>query len=185
MRQAGTILGGCLTALGTAPLFAVLVLLLILPSPFLTPLFDEIRSLYLDRLKNTKPYSRQAFHEENSAAYEAEGLPPDDLVKLPSGADYEALVQGVGDRCGLTPRETEVLQLALLGQTIKEMAQNLYISEVTIKSHIGRILKKTGARNRTQLLSIILNAPRDIGSRGIGPAPAEPGSDSDRLDEES
>jgi DNA-binding NarL/FixJ family response regulator len=50
----------------------------------------------------------------------------------------------------LSPRETEVLRLLAWGQTNKEMARALAISEKTVKSHVSRILAKLGVQSRTQ-----------------------------------
>jgi len=51
---------------------------------------------------------------------------------------------------GLTAREGEVLALIADGLANREIARRLYISEVTVKSHINRIFAKTGVRDRAQ-----------------------------------
>lgn len=48
----------------------------------------------------------------------------------------------------LTPRELEVLQLVAKGATNAEIAEKLFISEVTVKTHISHILTKTQSRDR-------------------------------------
>jgi DNA-binding NarL/FixJ family response regulator len=48
----------------------------------------------------------------------------------------------------LTPRELEVLQLIGRGKTNSEIADELVISEVTVKSHVGHIFTKLGLRDR-------------------------------------
>jgi DNA-binding NarL/FixJ family response regulator len=50
----------------------------------------------------------------------------------------------------LTERETEVLQLLAQGQSNKEIARNLTVSEQTVKTHVSRILAKLGVQSRTQ-----------------------------------
>ncbi|MBF2004086.1 response regulator [Chlorogloeopsis fritschii PCC 9212] len=50
----------------------------------------------------------------------------------------------------LTPREKEVLRLIAIGATNKEIAQQLYISEGTVKNHVTNILNRLNLRDRTQ-----------------------------------
>ena len=51
---------------------------------------------------------------------------------------------------GLTAREVEVLALLASGLSNTEIAQRLYLSNATVKTHINRIFAKTGARDRAQ-----------------------------------
>ncbi len=55
---------------------------------------------------------------------------------------------------GLTPRELEVLQLMADGLSIKEMAERLFVSENTIKTHAARVFDKLGASRRTQAVQL-------------------------------
>ena len=60
-----------------------------------------------------------------------------------------------GDPCGvddLTPREAEVLKLIAAGQSNREIARTLYVSEATVKTHVNRIFAKTGSRDRVQAM---------------------------------
>lgn len=52
----------------------------------------------------------------------------------------------------LTKREKEVLQLVAEGLTNKEIADQLYISEVTVKIHVSNIFKKLKVKSRSQLI---------------------------------
>ncbi|HEX8962728.1 MAG TPA: response regulator [Rhodocyclaceae bacterium] len=54
----------------------------------------------------------------------------------------------------LTPRESEVLQLALAGHNNKEIGRALRISFRTVEIHRSRILRKTGASNMLELAKI-------------------------------
>ncbi|HET9168020.1 MAG TPA: response regulator transcription factor [Actinospica sp.] len=49
---------------------------------------------------------------------------------------------------GLTQREAEILTLVAQGLTNPEIAQRLYLSSHTVKTHINRIFAKTDSRNR-------------------------------------
>jgi DNA-binding NarL/FixJ family response regulator len=49
----------------------------------------------------------------------------------------------------LTRRESEVYGLLEEGRSNREIATTLYISEATVKVHVGHILEKLGVRSRT------------------------------------
>lgn len=56
----------------------------------------------------------------------------------------------VTKRLGLTRREQQLVQLVSLGLTNKEIAGRLYLSEQTVKNHLRRMFRKSGAADRLE-----------------------------------
>lgn len=80
-------------------------------------------------------------------------LGPGLIEKLMSGVSIsETVVESQPqDLSHLTPREQEVLRLISVGSTNREIAQQLYISEGTVKTHVTHLLNRLNLRNRSQL----------------------------------
>lgn len=57
----------------------------------------------------------------------------------------------------LTDRERQVLGLILAAKSNREIARQLGIEERTVKAHVGRLMRKTGADNRIELSMHALN----------------------------
>lgn len=57
---------------------------------------------------------------------------------------------------GITGRELEIIVEMAKGSTDREIAQKTLLAESTVKSHIRSILRKMGARNRTQAVAYVL-----------------------------
>lgn len=55
-----------------------------------------------------------------------------------------------GSEAALTRREKEILACVVKGESNREIAQRLYISEKTVKNHLTRIFRKIGVQDRTQ-----------------------------------
>jgi DNA-binding NarL/FixJ family response regulator len=78
-------------------------------------------------------------------------------LAIPSGPEY--LKNYMQDSTGgfdLSGREKEILQAMVVGLKNKEIADKLFISEVTVKSHINRIYKKFGVHNRTRAIRFVM-----------------------------
>ena len=74
----------------------------------------------------------------------------------------EAVVTGGEDRNGtkddgLTPREREVLHHLVKGATNKEIADSLFISETTVKSHLNNIFRKLNVSHRLEAILYAIN----------------------------
>ncbi|WP_295629051.1 response regulator transcription factor [uncultured Corynebacterium sp.] len=72
----------------------------------------------------------------------------------------------------LTLREEEILRLIALGRTNAEIAAELFIAMPTVKTHVGRILTKTGARDRVHAVLFALGTGR-VGVGELGPTAAD------------
>lgn len=55
---------------------------------------------------------------------------------------------------GVTPRELEILELIASGLSNREIAEKVFVSENTVKTHSSRLFEKLGARRRTQAVQL-------------------------------
>ncbi|HEX6316709.1 MAG TPA: response regulator transcription factor [Gemmatimonadaceae bacterium] len=54
------------------------------------------------------------------------------------------------EKLGLTPREMEILEAMAAGFSNREIAERLFVSENTVKTHAARLFDKLSAKRRTQ-----------------------------------
>lgn len=71
------------------------------------------------------------------------------VKEVPAPAAFERDDAKVAE-LGLTPRELEVLELIARGLSNKEIADQVFVSENTVKTHLSRVFDKLDARRRTQ-----------------------------------
>jgi len=74
-------------------------------------------------------------------------------VEVPAPVNF-VRDQSKVDSLGITPRELEVLELIAAGLSNKEIAERVYVSENTVKTHSSRVFDKLGARRRTQAVQL-------------------------------
>jgi two-component system, NarL family, response regulator LiaR len=55
---------------------------------------------------------------------------------------------------GITPRELEILELIAAGLSTREIAERIFVSENTVKTHASRLFDKLGAKRRTQAVQL-------------------------------
>lgn len=77
-------------------------------------------------------------------------------VPVPAPAPPPAFVRDAAriEALGVTPRELEILELIAAGLSTREIAQRVFVSENTVKTHASRLFDKLGARRRTQAVQI-------------------------------
>lgn len=70
----------------------------------------------------------------------------------------------------LTPRERQVLQRIVAGQSTGQMAREMNVAMSTLRSHVGGVLNKLGAHSRVQAAAIASRGSADDGfGRSAGP----------------
>lgn len=130
-------------------------------------------ALFLLRLADVKALMQpepSEFDEPNDEGQGAAAHVPDsaDSVAAGSGASaldgYEAslrrLCAMVSLDYGLSARESDVLELLVVGKDAKAIADELYISFNTVRSHIRRIYVKLDVHSRQELLALVKEGPK-------------------------
>lgn len=81
-------------------------------------------------------------------------LHPDATAQLLK--EFVSLADNKAKDYGLSGREMEVLEQLSLGNTNKEIAKTLWISEQTVKTHVSHIFDKLGTSDRTETVATAL-----------------------------
>ena len=74
-------------------------------------------------------------------------------VPVPATEPFTLNREKLGD-LGITPRELEILELIAQGLSNREIAERLFVSENTVKTHSSRLFEKLSAKRRTQAVQI-------------------------------
>jgi DNA-binding CsgD family transcriptional regulator len=74
-------------------------------------------------------------------------------VPVPAGQPFVVNSQKQ-EELEITPRELEILELIAKGMSNREIAEKLFVSENTVKTHSSRVFDKLGAKRRTQAVQL-------------------------------
>ena len=74
--------------------------------------------------------------------------------RSPSSPNTEAINEQAIKSSGLSKREYEILELMAQGLSNKQIGEQLYISESTVKTHVSNVLSKLNSSRRTQAVQI-------------------------------
>jgi DNA-binding CsgD family transcriptional regulator len=74
-------------------------------------------------------------------------------VPVPGGQPFSVNSKKL-EELEITPRELEILELIAAGLSNREIAEKLFVSENTVKTHSSRVFDKLGARRRTQAVQL-------------------------------
>ncbi|NEP13210.1 MAG: response regulator transcription factor [Symploca sp. SIO2C1] len=135
--------------------------------------FPDTKVLVLTTFDDEQ-YLTQAL-QNGAAGYLLKDTPPEELAQAIQAVHkgYTHLGPGLGKKVmaqirnpapspppgweELTPREQEILQLIATGASNREIAQELHITEKTVKNHVTNILSRLNLRDRTQA-AILVNS---------------------------
>jgi two-component system, NarL family, response regulator LiaR len=74
-------------------------------------------------------------------------------VEVPASKPFSLNREKVSE-LGITKRELEILELIAQGMSNREIAEKLFVSENTVKTHSSRLLDKLSAKRRTQAVQV-------------------------------
>jgi DNA-binding CsgD family transcriptional regulator len=78
-------------------------------------------------------------------------------VPVPLAAPFQRN-EGRRAELGITPRELDILEAIAAGLSNREIAERLYVSENTVKTHAARLFDKLSAKRRTQAIQLAKEA---------------------------
>jgi len=123
--------------------------------------FPEARIIMLTTFQGDVEIQRAL--EAGARGYLLKSMPPKEMVevirqvhagkkRIPSEI-VAHLAEHLGDE-DLTPRELEVLRQIARGHRNRDIAEQLFVAEETIKVHVKHIMEKLRAKDRTEAVSI-------------------------------
>lgn len=125
--------------------------------------FPEARIIVLTTFDGDEDIYRAL--QAGAKGYLLKGMSSDELIEAIRGVHGgksripAAVAERLAERLSgptLTERETDVLRLIVSGNSNKEIAGALFISEATVKTHVNSLLGKLGVTDRTQAATTAL-----------------------------
>ena len=111
-------------------------------------------STFLFKDRSFKGASEASAQGESGEADVAVAFSPEAL-RARREADFEARCDGIAEQAGFTPREREVFVLVARGKTNAAVAEELVVSENTVKFHIKSIYQKLGIHSKAEVAALV------------------------------
>lgn len=116
-------------------------------------------SMFLFKDRSFKNGNNEARSEAPDGSHEA---PDDQDAESQNGTRSvlditKSCCEAISDRAHLTPREREILLYLGRGHTISSIAEELVVSENTVKFHVKGIYQKLGVHSRSEIMTLIDN----------------------------
>ena len=73
----------------------------------------------------------------------------------PLAGEVGRLCNLAGERYALSDREREVAALVVRGRSVQSIAEDMVVSQNTIKTHVSRIYRKCGVHSREELVRLV------------------------------
>lgn len=145
LKQAGIIAAGITYVLfGGMAVFVISLLFIACAFPFFSMFFEKLRDVNVATIQRDLPLTGMADAVMTETEVSCTTFTENKLELLCSKYNF-------------TKRERQILELSMRGMTIADMAENLNLSQSTIKHYVRQILAKTDTKNQRQLHLLIMN----------------------------
>jgi DNA-binding CsgD family transcriptional regulator len=162
---------------GNMSIFIVSLVAILAALPLVSLLFEKLRDSFMASLRVQSPdidlassleLISDSCHADAGEVREPAAPEDESAVEPQNPANWADMARDFARKYAFNPRETQVLELTLHGLSVAEMAQSLCIAEPTVKHYVSQALRKTGTKNRRQLLSMLIReqSPDAEGSPG-------------------
>jgi DNA-binding NarL/FixJ family response regulator len=114
------------------------------------------------------PSSAFAFIPEGAQLLRTTATAQQRLLRRLGGELWDPAPRLDGDPLGigqLTTREAEIVTLLVAGDRVRSIAQRLFLSQSTVRSHLSVIFSKFGVRSQSELLDLLRSRYRESTDR--------------------